>query len=262
MPSAHDQARPGRLPTGWGRGLPANRQNSRGFSTLSPAGHLAVTLGLVLHARAALPHAPSRDDGWRNDFNAYAVYTNLNLYSNFSGFVDPRGDQIKQREARVLAGGDGEHTRSIRPFGLEMDNSVGVQVRHDENLDSRLNSTREREVLDPVRRMISAGAMVDLSHGFFATLRVRHFGDVPLNESNTANAGDVTLVNAGAGYRHDPVSREVDVFNLLDSRASDIAYDYESRTRDELNRGLPPVEGVLKHPVEPRMVRVTATVTF
>ncbi|PKL74566.1 MAG: hypothetical protein CVV27_19840, partial [Candidatus Melainabacteria bacterium HGW-Melainabacteria-1] len=49
---------------------------------------------------------------WKNDANIYALYTDLNLYSNFSGFTSGAGgDQILQTERRVQTGGNFEHTR-------------------------------------------------------------------------------------------------------------------------------------------------------
>lgn len=399
----------------------------------------------------------SKGDSWKNDINVYALYTDLDLYSNFTGFIDPvRGDQIRQRERRVQLGGNVEQTWFARWFGFEMDNSLGLQVRHDAimglsldqtelrkpyntvrrddvnetsvgiyvknqtrwlpkfrtisglradffdfdvksrtlsvnsgdksaallspklsfvfgpwaetefflNLgygyhsnDARgtairvdpvsgspadpvsplvwsrggeigvrsqyvpgLNSTlalwwlqldselvfvgdggtteptgrserygvewtnyykptdwltldadlaftsasytgvsrRENNIPNSVGRVISAGAVVDLPYGVFATVRMRHFGHVALNESGSAYAGDTTLVNLGAGYRRDNYKLEVDVFNLFGSKANDIAYYYASQLRNETG----PVDGILKHPVEPRMVRLTASVRF
>lgn len=51
----------------------------------------------------------------------------------------------------------------------------------------------------------------------------------------------------------------LDVFNLLDRRASDIDYFYASRLKGE------PADGVIDvhfHPVEPRRFRLTMTANF
>ena len=57
---------------------------------------------------------------------------------------------------------------------------------------------------------------------------------------------------------HD-VTLTADVFNLFDSRASDIDYVYTSRLPGELS------EGVMDrhfHPVEPRSLRVTLAINW
>ena len=402
----------------------------------------------------------SKGAGYKNEFNAYVVYSDLDLYSNFSGYLENplRGDQLNQKEHRLIFGGNGEQTWINKLFGFEMDNSIGLQVRHDringlalnhsqgkqvfetvrqDNVDQTsvgvylknqthwlkkfrtlsglradfydfnvqsitlaANSGKKSAVLfspklslifgswadteffinlgygyhsndargitlntDPVsgnfstsakplvrsrggelgfrsqfipklnssfalwwlqmnselvfvgdagtteatgkserygiewnndykptdwltldadfafsmanytgvsknhsyvpnsvRRVISARAVVNLPHDLFATVRLRHFGDVPLNAENTANAGDTTLLNFGAGYEHKNLKLEVDMFNLLGSKANDIAYYYNYRTRNNPNPD--GTAGIIFHPVEPRMVRVSATLKF
>ncbi|QSA97719.1 TonB-dependent receptor [Methylococcus sp. EFPC2] len=116
-----------------------------------------------------------------------------------------------------------------------------------------------------VGRVISAGAVIDLPQGYFFTARVRHFGQVALTEGNTGWAGDTTLVSFGGGYRYKDYKVELDLFNAFDSRASDIAYYYNACTRTETcpRAGDEPGNpGLLRHPVEPRMVRVTASLSF
>lgn len=94
-----------------------------------------------------------RTDAWKNDFNVYAAYTDLDLYSNFTGFIDPvRGDQITQKERRVIVGGSGEQTFFNRLFGFDMDNTIGLQVRHDEVMGLGLNLSQRRRTYQTVRR--------------------------------------------------------------------------------------------------------------
>jgi hypothetical protein len=402
----------------------------------------------------------SRGDAYKNEFNAYAAYSDLSLFSNFTGLLDDpaRGDQIGQKERRVMAGGNGEQTWFNRWFGVEMDNSVGFQVRYDGIADLALDRTANRRFLgsislddvdetsisfylgnqthwlakfrtvtglrsdtfvfdvadkrvpqdsgrkvsslispklslifgpwhdteffvnlgygfhsndargvtarfdpnDPtvpargapglsrqrgaeggvrtqsldglvstlavwwlnsdselvfagdagttepagkserygvewtnhyrptdwltldadfaftsaryldaprdanaipnsVGRVIGAGAVAQLPYDLFATLRVRDFGQVPLNEQGTAHAGNTTLVNLGGGYRYRKFKLELDVFNLFDAKSNDIAYYYASHLQGEPVSG---VDGVMLHPVMPRQVRVTASLNF
>ena len=407
-----------------------------------------------------------RNDQSKSDFNVYALYTDLDLYSNFTGYIDKtNGDQIEHKERRVQVGGNAEHTRFDRLFGIETDNTVGLQVRHDDIDGLALKHTRQRQLIGTVRqddisetsvglylknethwleyfrsiaglradffdfevnsrtlgansgskdaallspklsliagpwsdtdffinmgygyhsndargttittdptngvtpvnsvtplvwsrgaevgtrsqfieglnstlavwwlesnselvfvgdggttepsgkserygvewsnyyqpnawltldadfafttarfvnvspdenyipnsvgRVISVGATVDLPMGLFSSLRLRHFGDVPLNETGSTKAGDTSIVNLGLGYQQKSYKVEVDLFNLLGSTANDIAYFYGYRLKSDSDTTAGnadgSTDGIIKHPVEPRVVRVTATVKF
>ncbi|HEY8099021.1 MAG TPA: TonB-dependent receptor [Methylobacter sp.] len=404
-------------------------------------------------------NAWSRGDSYKNDFNAYLVYYDLNLYSNATGFLDNpvQGDQVYQTERRVVSGGNGEQTWFAKWFGMDVDNSIGLQIRHDEVIGAALNHTEQRRIFQTVRqddisetsvavylknqvqwlekfrsisglradfldinvnsltlaansgqrnasllspklslifgpwidnevfvnlgyghhsndargatlrvnpvsgdaadsvsplvrtrggeigvrnqfipglnstvalwwmqvnselifvgdasstepsgrserhgvewsnyykatdwltldadlsfskaryvgvprelnhisnsvgRIISAGAVVQLPFHTFTSLRLRHFGDIPLNDTGNLTAGDTTLVNWGLGYEHKDLKLELDLFNVLGSKSNDTAYAYTSRLQGEAAAG---VDGILRHPVEPRMLRLTASVRF
>jgi hypothetical protein len=118
----------------------------------------------------------------------------------------------------------------------------------------------KNDVPNSVGRVISAGATVELPSGLFAALRLRHFGQVPLTEDGGVKAGSTSLVNLAAGYQRKNLRVEMAVFNLFDSKDKDIAYSYDSRLRSE-PRGAS-VPDIHFHPVEPRAVRVTATLRF
>jgi hypothetical protein len=63
---------------------------------------------------------------------AYGFYQNLDLYSNFTYFLDsPAGDQIHQADKRWVGGGKIRHTIFGRVLSFDMENSVGFQVRSD-----------------------------------------------------------------------------------------------------------------------------------
>ena len=72
----------------------------------------------------------------RTDFNAYVARHKLNLFSNFTYFLDSpsSGDQFEQAEKRTLLGGEASHAWFGKLGGKDMTNKVGVQLRHD-NLD-------------------------------------------------------------------------------------------------------------------------------
>jgi len=95
----------------------------------------------------------NQGDNWKNDANVYALYTDLHLFSNFSGFTrGPEGDQILQSERRIQTGGHFEHTRYNKLFGFEMDNSIGLQFRNDQILDLGLYETQARQILNTVSK--------------------------------------------------------------------------------------------------------------
>ena len=85
----------------------------------------------------------NKGDNWKNDANIYALYYDVNLFSNFTGYLDNpvNGDQIHQFEHRVQTGGNIEHTRYNKLFGFDMDNTFGLQFRHDEIMDLGLDHT-------------------------------------------------------------------------------------------------------------------------
>ena len=118
--------------------------------------------------------------------------------------------------------------------------------------------TDQQHIPNSVGRVITAGAVLKLPYDFFTTLRLRHFGNVPLNENGSFYAGDTTLVNWSVGYEQKRVKLELDLFNIFNAHSNDIAYAYASQLQTESVA----VDGVLKHVIEPRMVRITVNLKF
>jgi len=86
------------------------------------------------------------------EVSAYAVYSDFNLYSNFTYFLnDPvNGDQITQRDRRYIFGGEGKHTKYDDWFGFDIKNTAGLQIRHDYIPNVGLYKSKAREVLSTV----------------------------------------------------------------------------------------------------------------
>ncbi|WP_049772892.1 TonB-dependent receptor [Nitrosococcus watsonii] len=84
---------------------------------------------------------------------AYGFYYDLDLYSNFTFFLeDPlNGDQIYQKDRRWVAGTEAEHTWFLAWGDREVANTVGLQFRHDAIGEVGLFHTRAREILNTVR---------------------------------------------------------------------------------------------------------------
>ena len=113
-------------------------------------------------------------------------------------------------------------------------------------------------VPEAVNTVVSAGASVDNFHRTFGSLRLRYFGPRALVEDNSVRSKATTLLNAEGGYQ---VTRNLRatlaIFNLANSRVSDIDYYFASRLPGE------PLGGVYDthtHPAVPRTVRVSLSV--
>ncbi|HEV7238124.1 MAG TPA: TonB-dependent receptor [Thermoanaerobaculia bacterium] len=111
-----------------------------------------------------------------------------------------------------------------------------------------------------VEGVASVGLSVIDWRGISGELRYRYFGPRPLIEDDSVRSQSSNLVNARIGYRLTPQLRlDVDVFNILDAKVSDIDYFYTSRLPNEPDGG---VDGIHFHPVEKRAFRVGISRTF
>jgi outer membrane receptor protein involved in Fe transport len=110
-----------------------------------------------------------------------------------------------------------------------------------------------------VGRTISAGATLNLPHNLFATLRLRHFGNVSVDTNNPVKPYSTTIVNLSTGYE---LARrfkiQLDVLNLLNAKNFDIAYYYGYQTSPSARAR----DGLVFHPIESRMYRVNLTYQF
>jgi hypothetical protein len=88
-----------------------------------------------------------------SQFNAYAIHYRLNLFSNFTYFLDDpvNGDQFNQRDGRVVLGGEWSHAWSTRLGAVKSETEVGVQIRADFIEEIGLHRTVRRSRLSTVR---------------------------------------------------------------------------------------------------------------
>ena len=94
-------------------------------------------------------------------------------------------------------------------------------------------------VPEAVNRVVSAGVAVDNLHRTFAALRLRYFGPRALVDDDSVRSKATTLLNAEGGYQFNKYLRlNLSMFNLANSKVSDIDYYFASRLRGE------PVGGV------------------
>ena len=104
--------------------------------------------------------------------SAYAIRSTLDLYNNFTYFLDEpeNGDQFLQRDRRWVFGGEIVHSVPWTLFGRSAETRLGAQTRHD---DIRLGlfRTASRALLSTVRE----DNVQQHSVGFFTDTTVRPF---------------------------------------------------------------------------------------
>jgi hypothetical protein len=111
-----------------------------------------------------------------------------------------------------------------------------------------------------IESALSFGTTVTSLHGYSGSLRWRYFGPRPLIEDNSVRSRSTSLVNLELGYAFSHgLSLGFELFNVLDSKASDVDYFYTSRLPGE------PAEGVADihtHPTESRTARLVLRYDF
>jgi hypothetical protein len=123
------------------------------FGAIDPSDHGQTTRTSLSYD---LFHA--LDDG-EFKLNAYAIQSRLDLFSNFTFFLDPsngnHGDQFEQAEHRQVYGLNTSRVWRTTLAGLESNNTLGVQLRHDRlspvglyaaEGGQRLSTTQESQV--------------------------------------------------------------------------------------------------------------------
>ena len=104
--------------------------------------------GNTLRSTARLNYHYDTPKGGRFFANAYGQYYRLDLYTNFTLFLnDPvNGDGIQQSDRRLMYGGDLGYRQAVRVMDLDGAVTVGVQARVD-NIHTRLGTQRQRNPL-------------------------------------------------------------------------------------------------------------------
>jgi hypothetical protein len=186
------------------------------------------------------PSRPSRRIGFETDHH-FKPYPWMTIEVNFAYSrarfrdADPAGDRIPGAVEGVFTTGiwmDG------LPFrGNPLNHTVGV-----------LTNKRSGQLSDSFWGRTIVG------------FHLRYFGPRPLIEDNSVRSDSSTLANLAIGYRiSDNWNTFLDIFNLFDSKSSDIDYFYTSRLRGEPPGG---IDDIHTHPVEPRAFRVSLTANW
>lgn len=112
-----------------------------------------------------------------------------------------------------------------------------------------------------VEGVASFTATVDAHGPWYGSMRLRYFGPRPLIEDNTVRSAATTLLSSRIGYRFDKkLQIQIDAFNLLNRRSSQIDYYYASRFLPGDPAG--GVNSIHTHPVEPRSFRIALISRF
>ena len=165
---------------------------------ISPLGSLDTTVG-----GDSSRYSLSAD--WHRDFgdsdmsaNVYVVDYDLNLFSNFTYFLDDpvNGDQFRQLDDRTIWGGDFTYSRSTSD---KTTHRVGTALRYDDIGNVGLLRTNARQPISTVRqdsvKELGIGVFYDVEHEFSDRLRATigarvDWYDFDVHKSNIdANAG-------------------------------------------------------------------------
>ena len=172
--------------------------------------------------------------------------------------------------SELLFVGDAGTTEASRPsrrYGIEWTNYLRLSPTWTADADLAWSHSRFTDA-DPVGNFIPGSAQVvaslgltaEATRGVFGSIRLRYFGPRPLVEDDSVQSKATTLVNAQLGYHiTSRVHALLDVFNLFDSKSSDIDYFYASRLPGEPNAG---IDDFHLHPTLPRSVRAVLRIQF
>lgn len=118
----------------------------------------------------------------------------------------------------------------------------------------------ESRIPGALENVVAAGiTRTPTRNGVLFAARVRHFGAYALTESNDVRAKNSSLLNTELGYAtRSGLTVRASVLNILNSKADDIQYFYESRLNTESSSA----EDVHFHPAEPRQLRFSLSWQF
>jgi outer membrane receptor protein involved in Fe transport len=118
---------------------------------ISKFGSIDPTLG-GNSSRYSLALNWQRDLGFAElNSNAYVIDYDMELYSNFSYFISPQGDQFQQVDGRRLFGGDFALAIPGQWGGPSVINTLGGELRVDDISEVGLRSTAQRKFLSDIR---------------------------------------------------------------------------------------------------------------
>jgi outer membrane receptor protein involved in Fe transport len=159
----------------------------------------------------SLQYAAARSEREEIQATAYVVNYRLSLFSNFTFFAadSVNGDQINQRDDRIITGFQATYARKHRVLGLPSKAMFGMASRND-LIRTNLDQTVERRVLD---RTVDAEVREGSLSGWFmesvnpypwlyieAGVRADHFGFSTVDHLNDTGSASVTGIRDATIY--------------------------------------------------------------
>jgi outer membrane receptor protein involved in Fe transport len=168
-------------------------------------------------------------------------------------FAGDAGDTSPNRASRRLGV---EWTNRYRPVSwATLDGAVAYTQARFKDAGNPIGSF----IPEAPALVASAGITLGEDLGWFGALRWRYFGPRPLIEDGSVYSGATSLFNARAGYGFESgIKVTLDVLNLLNTQADQIAYYYRSQLQGEAVA----VNDTHFHPVEPLAFRLTLAKAF
>jgi outer membrane cobalamin receptor len=142
--------------------------------------------------------------------NAYVIRNKLDLYSNFSYFLDDpvNGDQFNQPDRRTTVGVNASHSVNFQLMGRASENTIGLQFQTD-RIKNGLASTVAQQVISVTRedkiRQTSLGVYAENKTAWtdkirtVLGIRADTFG-FNVASSNTANSGNAQATKASPKF--------------------------------------------------------------
>lgn len=155
---------------------------------------------------------------WQNtdwSLSAYVIDSSLDLYSNFTYFLDDpiNGDQFEQVDERKIYGGNLTRSFSFNTDDIHVHQKLGLDAQFDDIAEVGLYKTKARERLSTVRTdavdeySVSAFYTADayLGDSWIVNGSIRHdYLSVDVNSDLAANSGkdndQITSLKAGLSY--------------------------------------------------------------
>lgn len=145
------------------------------------------------------------DSGY-SKINAYVIDQQLNLFSNFTYFLDDplNGDQFSQPDHRYTTGVNASHTWETKWLGRSSESTIGLQFQND-NIHNGLTSTKARQLISVTRQDHIVESSVGLylenttrwTEKFRAVAGIREdFYRFDVNSDNALNSGKVSAGKA------------------------------------------------------------------
>jgi outer membrane receptor protein involved in Fe transport len=191
-----------------------------------------------------------------------AVGAELGIRTHLADLVviSVAGRWLQLQEELVFVGDEGttEASGRTRRIGLDFEGRIQFSSWLWGDVDVSISDGRfpdEPPGADDIAlapRSASTGGITAIHpNGFEGSIRLRHIGDRPANESGTVTAIGYTVLNASFGYRLGQVKVFTNIENILDADWNEAQFDTESRLQNEAI----PVPEIHFTPGNPRNIR-------